>query len=44
VQVVLGAGGRLGDVAGDIREVVEAELARMPAFRDELIRGEHAVC
>jgi S-adenosylmethionine synthetase len=24
--------------------VVEAELARLPAFRAELIRGEHPVC
>lgn len=27
-----------------VREVVEAEMARLPAFRAELIRGEHPVC
>jgi hypothetical protein len=34
----------LADVEGTIREVVEAELQRMPAFQAELIRGEHPVC
>jgi hypothetical protein len=31
-------------VEREIREVVEAELARLPAFRAELVRGEHPVC
>jgi len=44
VQVVLPAGAALADVEGEIRRVVEIELARMPAFRAELIRGEHPVC
>jgi S-adenosylmethionine synthetase len=44
VQVRLPAGAALGDVEGDIRQAVEAELARLPAFRAELIRGEHQVC
>jgi S-adenosylmethionine synthetase len=44
VQVLLPAGATLRDVEGEIRKVVEVELARLPAFRAELIRGEHAVC
>ena len=44
VQVVLPAGAALGDVEREIRQVAEAELARLPAFRGELIRGEHPVC
>ena len=44
VQVVLPAGAALGDVEPAVREVVEGELARLPAFRDELIRGAHPVC
>lgn len=44
VQVILGRGMALGDVEGAIREVVAIELERMPAFRAELIRGEHSVC
>jgi hypothetical protein len=44
VQVILGPGMALGDVEGAIREVVAIELERMPAFRAELIRGEHSVC
>jgi S-adenosylmethionine synthetase len=44
VQVILRPGLSLGDVEPAIRAVVEAELARMPAFRSELIRGEHPVC
>jgi S-adenosylmethionine synthetase len=44
VQVILPASLRLADVDGAIRAVVEAEIARMPAFRSELIRGEHPVC
>lgn len=44
VQVVLPVGAALGDVEGEIRHVVDTELARLPAFRAELIRGEHPVC
>jgi S-adenosylmethionine synthetase len=44
VQVLLPPGAALGDLEGAIRHVVDAELARLPAFRAELIRGEHPVC
>jgi len=44
VQLVLGRGAALGDFEPTVREVVEAELERLPAFREELIRGEHPVC
>lgn len=44
VQVILPDGAQLDDFEGAIPEVVEAELRRMPEFRAELIRGEHAVC
>jgi len=44
VQVLLPAGVALGGVEGEIRQVVDAELARLPAFRAELIRGQHPVC
>jgi S-adenosylmethionine synthetase len=44
VQVLLPAGIVLEDVEGEIRHVVEVELARKPAFRAELIRGEYPVC
>jgi S-adenosylmethionine synthetase len=44
VQVVLPSGMETADVEGMVRDVIEAELARMPQFRDELIRGEHPVC
>jgi S-adenosylmethionine synthetase len=44
VQVRLPAGATLAGVEGDIRRVAEAELARLPAFRAELIRGEYPVC
>jgi S-adenosylmethionine synthetase len=44
VQVRLAAGATLASAEGDIRRVVEAELARLPAFRAELIRGEYPVC
>ena len=44
VQVRLPAGAELGDVEREIHRVVEAELARLPAFRAELIRGAHPVC
>jgi S-adenosylmethionine synthetase len=44
VQVMLPAGMALGDVERPIREVVGAELGRMPLFRTELILGQHEVC
>jgi S-adenosylmethionine synthetase len=44
VQIVLPPGMGIADVEGMIRDVVEAEVARMPQFREELIRGEHPVC
>ena len=44
VQVVLAPGAALGDVEPAVREVVADELARLPAFREELIRGAHPVC
>jgi len=44
VQIVHADGMRLEDVTKTIRDVVETELARLPAFRAELIRGEHPVC
>ncbi len=44
VQVRLPAGAELGEVEGEIHRVVEAELARLPAFRAALIRGAHPVC
>jgi S-adenosylmethionine synthetase len=44
VQVVLAPGMALGDIETAIREVVEAEIERLPAFRAELVRGDHAVC
>lgn len=44
VQVILPGGLALGDVEGTIRDVVEAEVARLPAFREELVLGQHPVC
>jgi S-adenosylmethionine synthetase len=44
VQVILPRGITLADVEPAIREVMEAELARLPAFREALSRGEHRVC
>jgi S-adenosylmethionine synthetase len=44
VQVLLPPGTALEDVEPEIRQVAEAELARLPAFRAELARGEHPVC
>jgi S-adenosylmethionine synthetase len=44
VEVVLAKGAALGDVEASLREVVAAEVARLPEFRQELVRGEHAVC
>jgi len=34
----------LGEIEGTLRELVEAELHRLPEFQAELIRGEHPVC
>ncbi len=44
VQVILGAGMRLGDVEGTIRDIISDELDALPAFRSGLVRGEYAVC
>jgi S-adenosylmethionine synthetase len=44
VQVILPDGCALADVESAIREVVEAEVQRLPEFRSELIRGLHPVC
>lgn len=44
VQVVLPREVGLGEVEGSIRQLVDAELHRMPEFQAELIRGEHPVC
>jgi S-adenosylmethionine synthetase len=44
VQVILPAGMSLADVEPAIREVMNAELAGLPAFRDGLLRGEYRVC
>jgi S-adenosylmethionine synthetase len=43
VQVILPRGATLGDVEPAIRDVIEAELAELPAFRDALSRGEHGL-
>lgn len=44
VQVILPAGMTLPDVEATIRDVVEAEISRLPEFRSEMIRGKHPVC
>ena len=44
VQVILPRGMTLADVEPAIREVMETEIAALPAFRDALLRGEHRVC
>jgi S-adenosylmethionine synthetase len=44
VQVVLPAGLSCADVRNRVAEVVGAELARMPQFCEELIRGVYPVC
>lgn len=44
VQMLLSDGVRLGDVERDVRDVVEAELARMPEFQSELMQGAYPVC
>jgi len=43
VQVILPASLVLGDVEPAVREVLESELARLPAFREELLRGDHPI-
>jgi S-adenosylmethionine synthetase len=44
VQVILPVGMSLAEVEPSIREVMDAELAGLPAFRDALLRGEYRVC
>jgi S-adenosylmethionine synthetase len=44
VQIVAPDGVTADDVRPVIQSVVDAELARMPEFRAELIRGEYPVC
>jgi S-adenosylmethionine synthetase len=44
VQVKLGRGSKLADVADPIRQVVDRELERMPEFCLELARGKYAIC
>ena len=44
VQVILPSGMVLGDVEPAIRDVMEQGVAGLPAFREALLRGEHAVC
>ena len=44
VQVVLEDRVALGDVEPAARAVIEEGIARLPAFREELLRGEHPVC
>lgn len=43
IQVVLPRGITLPDVERSVRDVIDAEIARLPAFRAELARGEHPV-
>jgi S-adenosylmethionine synthetase len=44
VQLVLAEGVTLGDIGPRVRDVVDAELARMPLFRSELVLGQYPVC
>jgi S-adenosylmethionine synthetase len=44
VEVVPEPGVALGDVEATLRAMLDAELARLPAFRAELVEGRHAVC
>jgi hypothetical protein len=44
VELVLAKGAAPSDVEASVREVVAAEVARLPEFRQELVRGQHAVC
>jgi S-adenosylmethionine synthetase len=43
VQVILPPGGALADVESLVRDVVHAEIERLPEFQGELIRGLHGV-
>lgn len=43
VQVILPRGTTLAEIEPAIREVMETELADLPAFRDRLLRGEYPV-
>ncbi len=44
VQVICPRGLALADVERPMREVIEAEVERLPQFRAELIEGRHPVC
>ena len=44
VQVILPRHVTLEDVEPTIRDIVETEFARLPAFREELLRGAYPVC
>jgi S-adenosylmethionine synthetase len=44
VQLVLAEGVALADLERRVRDVVDAELARMGAFRSDLILGRYPVC
>jgi S-adenosylmethionine synthetase len=44
VEVVPAPGVGLEDVLPALRAMLDAELARLPAFRAELVEGRHAVC
>jgi S-adenosylmethionine synthetase len=44
IQVLLPEGMALEDVEEDVRAVALREIERLPAFRLELVRGEHPVC
>jgi S-adenosylmethionine synthetase len=44
VEIVPEPGVTLGDVEPALRATLDAELARLPAFRAELVEGRHAVC
>lgn len=43
VEVMPAAGVALEDLAASIRETAAIELARLPEFLEELVRGRHAV-
>ena len=43
VQVVLHDGVHLADVQPSIRAVIDDGLEQLPAFREQLVRGEHSV-
>jgi S-adenosylmethionine synthetase len=44
VEIAPASGVAVKDVEPSIRELVAAELARLPRFRQELVEGRHAVC